>query len=424
MSNNSELYREAVGVMPGGVNSPVRAFKSVGAEPVFSTLAKGSKIWDSDGNEYIDYIGSWGPAILGHSHENVVAAVVEAATYGLSFGTATENEIRLAQKVMRFFPGIEMLRLVSSGTEATMSALRLARGYTKRDKVVKFAGCYHGHSDSFLVAAGSGAATLGVPNSPGVTEGAAKDTLIARYNDIGSVEELIANNPGEIAAVILEPVVGNAGVIPPEAGFLQKLRVVTEANGILLIMDEVMTGFRLAPGGAQELYGVQGDLTTLGKVIGGGMPVGAFGGRKEIMEMMAPAGPVYQAGTLSGNPVSVAAGLATLKVIAESGADFYSSLEKKGAMLEAGVREILDKKGLGYQYQRVGSMACLYFCGEPVHNFDDAMKCDTDKFGGYYRKMLEGGVLLPPSQFEAFFIGAEHGEDDICKTIEQIESSL
>ena len=422
--SNSDLYREALNVMPGGVNSPVRAFKSVGAEPVFSTLAKGSKIWDSEGNEYIDYIGSWGPAILGHTHEDVVAAVVEAATYGLSFGTATENEIRLAQKVMRFFPGIEMLRLVSSGTEATMSALRLARGYTKRDKVIKFAGCYHGHADSFLVAAGSGAMTLGVPNSPGVTEGAAKDTLIARYNDIASVEELIANNPEQIAAVILEPVVGNAGVIPPVDGFLQKLRAVTEANGILLIMDEVMTGFRLAPGGAQELYGVQGDLTTLGKVIGGGMPVGAFGGKKEIMEMMAPAGPVYQAGTLSGNPVSVAAGLATLKVIAASGADFYSSLEKKGAMLEAGVRDVLDKKGLGYQYQRVGSMACLYFTDEPVKSFDDAAKCDTEKFGEYYRGMLAGGILMPPSQFEAFFMGAEHSEDDINKTIERVGEAI
>ncbi len=422
--SNSELYREALKVMPGGVNSPVRAFKSVGAEPVFSVLAKGSKIWDSDGSEYIDYIGSWGPAILGHTHEDVIAAVIEAATYGLSFGTATENEIRLAEKIMHFFPGIEMLRLVSSGTEATMSALRLARGYTKRDKVIKFAGCYHGHADSFLVAAGSGAMTLGVPNSPGVTEGAAKDTLIAKFNDIGSVEELIANNPDQVAAVIIEPVIGNAGVIPPVDGFLQKLRAVTEANGILLIMDEVMTGFRLAPGGAQELYGVEGDLTTLGKVIGGGMPVGAFGGKREIMEMMAPAGPVYQAGTLSGNPVSVAAGLATLKVIEWDMLKFYNNLERMGAMLEAGVRDILDRKGLSYQYQRVGSMACLYFTDEPVVSYEDAATCDTEKFGEYYRGTLSGGVLMPPSQFEAFFIGDAHSEADIEKTLEVIEGAV
>ena len=421
MNKNVELYKRAINVIPGGVNSPVRAFKSVGCDPLFIKSASGSKITDENGKVYIDYIGSWGPMILGHAHPAVTAAICEAAKLGTSYGAATGGEISLAEKVISFFPSIEMLRMVSSGTEATMSALRLARAFTKRDKLIKFAGCYHGHADSFLVAAGSGALTLGLPDSPGVTAGAARDTLIATYNDIDSVKKLIELNSGEVAAVIVEPVVGNAGLIPPVDGFLQELREVTAANGIVLIFDEVMTGFRVAPGGAQELYGIVPDLTTLGKVIGGGLPVGAFGGRREIMEMLAPSGNVYQAGTLSGNPLAVAAGLATLDNLT---LETYLKIGKNCVMLEEGVRGILKSKKLGYQFQRVGAMACLFFTDKPVKSYEDARSCDVKAFNEYYSVMLANGVLLPPSQFEAFFISAAHTEEDINKTLAAMELAL
>ena len=409
-----QMFERAKQVIPGGVNSPVRAFGAVGGVPVFMKRAKGAYLWDERGKKYIDYVGSWGPIILGHKHGQVIGAIKQALNKGISFGTATVREIHLAEKIISMMPNLEMVRLVNSGTEATMSAVRLARAYTKRDKIIKFAGCYHGHGDSFLVKAGSGATTLGVPTSPGVPKAVADDTLIARFNNIGSVRKLLEAYPKDIAAVILEPVVGNAGVIPAKMGFLRELREITRQQKILLIFDEVMTGFRLAPGGAQQLYNVQPDLTTMGKVIGGGMPIGAFGGKREIMEMLAPAGPVYQAGTLSGNPVAVAAGLATLN---ELHAELYRTLEERAGQLESGIRENLQTLDMPCTYQRVGSMACLFFTDRTVRNFEDALTCDTEAFGQYYHSMLEQGIYLPPSQFEAFFISAAHSEEDIEKTI-------
>jgi len=419
MTNETELANHVLidsarQIIPGGVNSPVRAFGAVGGEAVFAQSAKGAHLKDVNNKEYIDYIGSWGPCILGHAPDEVIGAIKAAADNGTSFGVATVGEIEMAEKIVETVPSVEMVRMVNSGTEATMSALRLARAFTKRDKLIKFAGCYHGHNDSFLVAAGSGAMTLGVPNSPGVTAGTAADTLIAEFNDIESVKTLINQNKGEIAAVIIEPIIGNAGLIPPTGEFLTQLRQVTADAEILLIFDEVMTGFRVAPGGAQQLYDICPDLTTMGKVIGGGLPVGAFGGRKDIMETLAPAGPVYQAGTLSGNPLAVAAGLTTLNLLND---EIYEKLEALGAQLEQGIKNNLQELSLPYQYQRVGSMACLFFTDKPVTNYQDAAKCDTEKFGAYYRTMLEEGVLLPPSQFEAFFIGAAHTEADIEKTV-------
>ncbi len=414
MTESQNIFAQAQKLIPGGVNSPVRAFSSVGTNPIISARAVGSKIWDIDNNEYIDYIGSWGPCILGHSDPVVVEAITQAAANGISFGTASAAELTIAQKINAMMPGIEMVRLVTSGTEATMSALRLARAYTKRNKLIKFAGCYHGHGDSFLVKAGSGALTFGCPTSPGITAATAADTLIARFNDIDSVKQLIQANPDDIAAIIVEPVIGNAGVIPPIDNFLQKLRQLCSDNGTLLIIDEVMTGFRLAPGGAQQLYNVQADLTTLGKIIGGGMPIGAYGGRREIMQMIAPSGPVYQAGTLSGNPVAVAAGLATLNQLND---ELYQTLEKKSAQLENGIRDNLQKLGLNYTLQRVGSMLCLFFTTGPVISFDDAEKCNTEKFAKYYQNMLKNGILLPPSQFEAFFVSAAHDPVAITATI-------
>ena len=414
MSKHEELFAQAKEIIPGGVNSPVRAFGAVGGTPVFMERAQGAYLWDVEGKQYLDCVGSWGPMILGHAHKKVIAAIKTAAQKGTSFGTATAGEIEMARKITEIMPNIEMVRLVNSGTEATMSAVRLARAFTRRSKIIKFAGCYHGHGDSFLVKAGSGATTLGVPTSPGVAPAVAAETLTATFNDIGSVKKLIAEHGADIAALIVEPVVGNAGVIPPEDGFLTALREVTKQAGMVLILDEVMTGFRVALGGAQQLYGVKPDLTTLGKVIGGGMPTGAFGGGRKIMQMLAPAGPVYQAGTLSGNPVAVAAGLATLNELSEK---TYKRLEERAGQLEAGIKENLQKLSLNYQYQRVGSMSCLYFTDKPVRNFEDALSCDTKAFGRYFHAMLAQGVYLPPSQFEAFFISTAHTAEDIDKIV-------
>ena len=413
-SRHDELMTQARKVIPGGVNSPVRAFGSVGGTPIFMARGKGAYLWDVAGNQYIDYVGSWGPCILGHAPQKVVAAIQTAAEKGASFGTATAGEIDLARRVIEIMPNIDMLRLVNSGTEATMTAIRLARAFTKRDKIIKFAGCYHGHGDSFLVKAGSGATTLGVPTSPGVTAATVADTLLATFNDVDSVAQLIESNRDTIAALIVEPVVGNAGVIPPAAGFLTRLRQITQEHGILLILDEVMTGFRVAMGGAQQLYNVKPDLTTLGKIIGGGMPIGAFGGRADIMQMLAPAGPVYQAGTLSGNPLAVAAGLATLNELSPT---MYQTLENRARQLEEGIGNNLKKLSLAYQYQRAGSMASLFFTPNPVHNYEQALTCDTQAFARYYHAMLQAGIYLPPSQFEAFFISTAHSPADIDRTI-------
>ena len=405
--------------IPGGVNSPVRAFKAVGGEPLVIASANGARIRDVDGNEYIDYVGSWGPMIVGHAHPQVLEAIREAAERGTSFGAPTEAETRLAEMVASRIPGVERVRFVNSGTEATMSALRLARAHTRRNKFVKFEGCYHGHGDPFLVQAGSGAATLGIPNSPGVPEGVVRDTLLAPFNDLNAVERLFESHD-DIAAVILEPVLGNVGLIPPEPGFLEGLRALTRDRGALLILDEVMTGFRLARGGATERYGVRGDLVTLGKVIGGGLPVGAYAGPASIMEQLAPLGPVYQAGTLSGNPLAMAAGIATLELLDSPGT--YERLESLGDRLEQGMRGAITGKPLCFQ--RVGSMFCSYFCPGPVRNYDDAKKSDTKAFANYFQRMLERGIYLAPSQFEAGFISLAHTEADIDRTLAAGQEAL
>jgi glutamate-1-semialdehyde 2,1-aminomutase len=420
---SKELFRKAQTLLPGGVNSPVRAFKSVGGDPVFITRANGSKLWDADGNMYIDYIGSWGPMLLGHSHPAVIAKVKKAAEGGLSFGAPTEIEILIAEKICSMVPSVEMVRMVNSGTEATLSAVRLARAYTGREKIIKFEGCYHGHGDSFLIKAGSGALTLGTPDSPGVTEGTARDTLIARYNDIVSVEELFKKNSGVIAAVIVEPVVGNMGCVPPVNGFLGKLRELCTQNGTLLIFDEVMTGFRLSRGGAQEKFGILPDLTTLGKVIGGGMPVGAYGGRRDIMELVAPSGPMYQAGTLSGNPVAMASGLEMLTQI-QNTPDLYAKLESRTAQLGEGLHAIITKNGYPATINRVGSMITLFFTDKTVVDYDTASTSDTKRFGVYFRSMLEQGIYLPPSQFEAAFVSYAHTDKDIELTINAAEVGM
>ena len=409
--------------MPGGVNSPVRAFKSVGRDPLYITRAKGSRIFDVDGNEFIDYIGSWGPMILGHAHDRVINAIKEAAESGTSFGASSEKEIELAELVKAFVPSVEMIRMVNSGTEATMSAMRLARGFTGRDKIIKFEGCYHGHGDSFLSKAGSGVMTLGLPDSPGVTRSTAADTLNAVYNDLASVERLVESNRGEISAVFIEPVGGNMGCVPSDREFLVKLRELCSSEGILLIFDEVMTGFRLARGGAQELYGVTPDLTTFGKVIGGGLPVGAYGGRREIMEMIAPAGPVYQAGTLSGNPLAMTAGVETLRIIDED-STFYAGLEQTGARLEEGIRDIMSGLGRHLTLNRVGSMFTLFFTSDKVTDFTSAKISDTSAFASFFRSMLERGIYLPPSQFEACFISAKHSLDDVSETLRAMDLAL
>ena len=412
---NSQLLSEAQKIIPGGVNSPVRAFGPVGIEPRFIARGAGSHVWDVQGKEYIDYVGSWGPLILGHAHPDVVKAVCQAARDGMSFGAPTVGEVELAELVCQRISSVEMVRLVNSGTEATMTALRLARAFVKRSKIVKFTGGYHGHADAFLVKAGSGAATLGTPTSPGVPPAVVADTLTAQFNDLDSVGGLFKTFAGEIAAVIVEPICGNAGVIPPVEGFLQGLRELTAAQGAVLIFDEVMTGFRVGPSGAQGLYGIDPDLSTFGKIIGGGMPIGAVGGRAEIMRLLAPVGPVYQAGTLSGNPLAVAAGLSTLTALNEN---TYKILEGLAARLEDGIAGNLTKLSLPYRLQRVGSMSCLFFTDSQVKNYQQAASSDTQRFAAYFRKMLERGIYLPPSQFEAFFISAAHSEQDIDRTVE------
>ncbi|GIU82968.1 MAG: glutamate-1-semialdehyde-2,1-aminomutase [Acidobacteria bacterium] len=418
-----KLFAEAQKHLPGGVNSPVRAFKSVGGNPLYIKRAKGSKMWDVDGNEFIDYIGSWGPMIVGHAHPRVVKAIQEMAENGTSFGANSEPELELAKMIKKFVPSVEMVRMVNSGTEATMSAVRLARAFTGRNKVIKFEGCYHGHGDSFLIKAGSGVATLGLPDSPGVTEATARDTLTARFNSIESVYRLVEQNKAEIAAVFIEPIAGNMGCVPARKEFLEELRKVCTEEGILLIFDEVMTGFRVARGGAQEIYGVKPDLTTFGKIIGGGLPVGAYGGRAEIMQMIAPSGAVYQAGTLSGNPLAMTAGLETLKIIDET-PDFYEQLEKKGKYLAEGIQEAVRKKGFSFTLNRVGSMLTLFFTDSEVTDFDSAKTSDTQKFAKFFRLMLEKGIYLPPSQFEAWFFSYAHSTEDFDKTIEACEESL
>ncbi|MBR9977188.1 MAG: glutamate-1-semialdehyde 2,1-aminomutase [Bacteroidetes bacterium] len=423
MNKSTTLFDDALSLLPGGVNSPVRAFRAVGGSPVFMESAAGSKLRDVDGNEYIDYIGSWGPFILGHSHPRVVAALHAQLDKATSFGAPTELENLLAAKIIDMVPGIEMVRMVNSGTEATLSAIRLARAFTRREKILKFEGCYHGHGDSFLIKAGSGVATLGLPDSPGVTSSTAEDTLTARFNDIDSVEEMVKAFPDRIACIILEPVVGNMGCVPPDEGFLEALRALCTREGILLLFDEVMTGFRVAPGGAQQRYNVTPDLTTLGKIIGGGLPVGAYGGRRDIMEMIAPAGPVYQAGTLSGNPLAMTAGLETLRLL--SGDDgLYPLLERQAARLADGIRGNLDELGLPYVSNRVGSMLTLFFTDKPVHSWDEAKTCDTELYARYFTEMLKRGIYLAPAQFEAAFLSIMHDDDDIDRTIEANRESL
>jgi len=415
MKISAALFRRAQQVLPGGVNSPVRAFRSVGGHPLFIAKAKGSTITDVDGKTYIDYVCSWGPMIAGHAHPQVVAAVIRAARLGTSYGASTEAEITLATMVREAFPSVEMVRMVSSGTEAVMSAIRLARAATGRDDIVKFEGCYHGHSDQMLVKAGSGALTLGMPDSPGVPADLAKHTINLPYNDLEAVRRLLRARKGKVAAIIVEPVAANAGVILPKEGFLLGLRELTAEHGALLIFDEVITGFRLALGGAQEYYGVRPDLTCLGKIIGGGLPVGAYGGRRDLMAQVAPSGPVYQAGTLSGNPLAMAAGIATLSILRKKGV--YASLERKGAYLAAGTAANLAKTGVKAVQNRVGSLSCLFFSGKPVVDFCSAKNADTKKYARYFTGMLKGGVYLAPSQFEASFISLAHSEADLDRTL-------
>lgn len=416
---SSQLFIEAEKVIPGGVNSPVRAFKYVGGTPIFVKEAKGAYLYDEDGNRLIDYINSWGPMILGHAYEPVVNAVIEKAKKGTSFGMPTALETEIAQLAVSMVPGIDKIRFVNSGTEACMSAIRLARGFTKRDKIIKFAGCYHGHSDSFLIQAGSGALTFGEPNSPGVTEGTAKDTLLAVYNDLDNVKGLIEANPNTIAAIIIEPVAGNMGCVPPKNDFLQALRDLCTANGILLIFDEVMTGFRLAKGGAQELFNIQADIVTFGKVIGGGLPVGAFAARAEIMNYLAPIGPVYQAGTLSGNPLAMAAGLAMLKSINQD-ADLFTRLEQKTAYLEKGMAQKLTENKIEFTINRVGSMISVHFAKDEVVDLKSAAKGDNDTFKKFFHGLLQEGVYIAPSAYETWFITDALTYDDLDFTIEAV----
>ncbi len=419
---SEELFRKALQYLPGGVNSPVRAFRAVGGNPFFVNKARGCRIWDVDGNEYVDYVGTWGPAIHGHAHPRIVQAVQETAVYGTSFGIPNPLEVKMAEMIRRLVPSVEKVRMCNSGTEATMSAIRLARGFTGREKIIKFEGCYHGHADSLLVKAGSGALTFGYPDSAGVPAAFTQHTLLAPYNDLDAVKALFAANPGAIAGIIVEPVPGNSGVFAPLPGFLEGLREVTEKNGALLIFDEVMTGFRVAKGGAQERFGIKPDLSCFGKIIGGGLPVGAFGGRAEIMDYLAPLGPVYQAGTLSGNPLAMAAGIASLELLLEN--DCYTRLEQLGQQLESGMRDAAKSAGIPVRFNRVGAMFCAYFTDQPVCNLADAMKSDRERFARYFRGMLEQGVFLAPSQFEAGFLSTAHTEADIEATIQAARTVL
>ena len=419
---SARLFTLAKALIPGGVNSPVRACRSVGCDPLFVRRAAGCLITDVDGNEFIDFVGSWGPMILGHAHPEVVEAIQRTAADGTSFGAPSPLEVELADMVCRSVPSLEKVRFVSSGTEATMSAVRLARGYTGRKVVVKFDGCYHGHADTFLVRAGSGVITLGIPGSPGVPEDIVKNTLSIPYNDTVTLERTLRDESLDIACVIVEPVAGNMGVVPPDEDFLQTLRRITRELGIVLIFDEVITGFRLALGGAQERFGITPDLTCLGKIIGGGLPVGAYGGRAEIMDRVAPDGPVYQAGTLSGNPLAMAAGLAMLKVVRRPG--FYEKLEEKSDWFAAEMAGILARVGVPTVLNRVGSMMTCFFTPDPVRDYESALRADTDRYGRYFRAMLDGGVWLAPSQFEAAFISAAHGRDHLEKALAVTESSF
>jgi glutamate-1-semialdehyde 2,1-aminomutase len=414
-TKSQEIFAAAQNLMPGGVSSPVRAFKSVGGQPIVFDRVNGAYIWDVDGNKYIDYVGSWGPAICGHSHPEVIAALHSALEKGTSFGAPSALENVLAEMVIDAVPSVEMVRFVNSGTEACMAVLRLMRAFTQRDKIIKFEGCYHGHADMFLVKAGSGVATLGLPDSPGVPKSATSSTLTAPFNDLEAVKALFDTNKDEIAGVILEPVVGNAGFIPPDAGFLEGLRELTQEHGALLVFDEVMTGFRIAYGGAQEKFGITPDLTTMGKVIGGGLPVGAYGGRRDIMSMIAPAGPVYQAGTLSGNPLAMTAGIKTLELLQKPGS--YEYLEGITKKLADGLVQIAQETGHAACGGSISAMFGLFFTSGPVHNYEDAKKSDTAKFGRFHRGMLEHGIYLAPSQFEAGFTSLAHTEEDIDQTL-------
>jgi glutamate-1-semialdehyde 2,1-aminomutase len=424
LKRSRELQLRAESLLPGGVDSPVRAFRAVGGDPPFVTRAEGAYLWDADGNRYLDMFGSWGPMILGHAFPAVVEAVREAAQRGTSFGASHAGEGELAELVMRCFPSVERLRFTSSGTEACMSAVRLARGFTGRKFVVKFEGCYHGHSDAMLVKAGSGVATLGIPGSAGVPEETAMHTLALPYNDLGAVQAAFDAHPAQIACIIVEPVVGNAGTIPPATGYLHGLRRLATEHGALLILDEVMTGFRVSLGGAQQIYGITPDLTTLGKIIGGGLPCAAFGGRTEIMELLAPLGPVYQAGTLSGNPLAMAAGVATLRELIGRQGEIYSGLERVTAAIADGVAGLAREAGVAVTTNRVGSMFTWFFTGQPVTDFTSAATSDVGRFGRFHRAMMDGGVWLPPSQFEAAFVGAAHGAAEVELLLEAAREAL
>src|SRR6266568_1267185 len=422
LAHSHALFKEALRLLPGGVNSPVRAFRGVGGEPIFIDHASGPYLYDADGHRYLDYVQSWGPMILGHAHPAVLEAVIQASTRGFSFGAPTQAESKLAKLVIESVPSLEMVRFVNSGTEATMSALRLARAYTGRNKLIKFSGCYHGHADMLLVQAGSGVATMGLPDSPGVPPEATRNTLIAPYNDSAAVEELFRTYPQEIAAVIVEPVAANMGLVLPLPGFLEKLRELTQEYGALLIFDEVMTGFRVALGGMQEREGITPDLTCLGKIIGGGLPVGAYGGRREIMEQVAPVGTMYQAGTLSGNPLAMAAGIATLTELRKPGQ--YEELERKSQMLGNGLERVKNETGVELQFARIGAMFCLYFTGQPVTDYASAKSSDTASYAQYFWNMLARGIYLPPSQFEACFISLALDDEMIEETIESARLAL
>ena len=420
---SKHLFEEAKKYIPGGVNSPVRAFKSVGGDPLFIQRGEGSKFYDADGNEYIDYIGSWGPHLFGHNPPFIIDALNKALKNGTSFGAPTELEVKMAQLIIDLVPSVEMVRMVNSGTEATMSAVRAARGFTGKDKFIKFEGCYHGHADYFLIKAGSGALTFGVPTSPGVTKAIASDTLLADYNDINSVKKLVSEYRNQIAAIIIEPIAGNMGVVQANEEFLVELRVICNEENIVLIFDEVMSGFRVAAGGAQEILGVKPDLSTFGKIIGGGLPVGAFGGRKDVMEILSPSGPVYQAGTLSGNPLAMAAGYAALSYIKEH-PEIYVQLEKASMYLENGFKENLKAVGKNYAMNRVGSMMCMFFTEQPVNDFKSALTSDSALYGKYFHEMLNRGVYLAPAQFEALFISTAHTTEDLDRTIKAHRESL